>query len=97
MIFGLFKKKKSKEELGEPIGEVVHFFAHVKVGVVKLRRGTLSPGDTIYIKGHTTDFEQKIKSMQVDHKPVEKAEKGHEIGLRVNGKVRHGDKVYKVG
>jgi putative protease len=96
MIFGLFKRKRKVEELGEPIGEVTHFFPHVKAGVIKLKKDTLSIGDTIYIKGHTTDFEQKIKSMQVNHKPIEKASKGHEIGLRVGGKVRHGDKVYKL-
>ncbi len=96
MIFGLFRKKRTKEELGEPIGEITHFFPHVKAAVIKLKKGTLSLGDTIYVKGHTTDFEQKIKSLQYDHKPIEKAEKGQEAGIRVSGKVRHGDKVYKI-
>ena len=96
MIFGLFRKKRTVAELGEPIGEITHFFPHVKAGVIKLSRNTLSVGDTIYVKGHTTDFEQKIKSLQVNHKPIEKASKGHEVGLKVKGKVRHGDKVYKV-
>jgi len=96
MIFGLFKKKRRAEELGEPIGEVTHFFPHVKAGVIKLKRETLSVGDTIYIKGHTTDFEQKIKSMQANHAPIEKASKGQEIGMKVKSKVRHGDKVYKI-
>lgn len=96
MIFGLFTKKRTKEELGEPIGEVTHFFSHVKAGVIKLKKDTLSLGDTIYIKGHTTDFEQKIKSMQINHVPVQKASPGQEIGLKVRSKVRHGDRVYKV-
>lgn len=96
MIFGLFKKRRTEAELGEPIGEVTHFFPHVKAGVIKLKKDTLSTGDTIYIKGHTTDFEQKIKSMQINHVPVEKASQGQEIGLKVKSKVRHGDKVYKV-
>ncbi|MGB2705982.1 MAG: hypothetical protein WBC74_03925 [Candidatus Omnitrophota bacterium] len=96
MIFGLFTKKRSVEELGEPIGEITHFFPHVKAGVIKLKKDTLSVGDTIYIKGHTTDFEQKIKSMQVNHAPIEKASKGQEIGFKVKSKVRHGDKVYKL-
>jgi len=96
MIFGLFRKKRNEAELGEPIGEVTHFFPHVKAGVIKLKRDTLSVGDTIYIKGHTTDFEQKIKSMQVNHAPLEKASKGQEIGMKVKSKVRHGDKVYKL-
>lgn len=96
MIFGLFAKKKSVEELGEPIGEVTHYFSHVKASVIKLKKDTLSIGDTIYIKGHTTDFEQKIKSMQVNHAPIDKASPGQEIGLKVKSKVRHGDKVYKI-
>ncbi len=96
MIFGLFKKKRTAAELGEPIGEITHFFPHVKAGVIRLEKNTLSAGDTIYIKGHTTDFEQKIKSMQVNHTPIEKASKGQEVGLKVKCKVRHGDKVYKV-
>ncbi len=96
MIFGLFKKKRSLEELGEPIGEVTHFFPHVKAAVIKIKRDTISVGDTLYLKGHTTDFEQKVKSMQINRVPIEKASKGQEIGLKVKSKVRHGDKVYKV-
>ena len=96
MIFGLFKRKRSVEELGEPIGEVTHFFPHVKAAVIKLKKDTLGIGDTLYIKGHTTDFEQKIKSMQVNHAPIEKALRGQEIGMKVKSKVRHGDKVYKI-
>jgi len=96
MFFGLFKRKKSVEELGDPIGEITHFFPHVKAAVIKLKTGSLATGDTIYIKGHTTDFEQKIQSIQADHKPIEKASKGQEAGIRVKSKVRHGDKVYKI-
>ena len=96
MIFGLFKKKKTVKELGEPIGEITHFFPHVKAAVIKLKKDDLSAGDTIHFKGHTTDFEQKVKSLQLNHVPVEKASKGQEVGLKVKCKVRHGDKVYKV-
>jgi translation elongation factor EF-1alpha len=96
MFFGLFKKRRSVEELGDPIGEITHYFPHVKASVIKIKKGTLSVGDTIYVKGHTTEFEEKIKSMQVNHKPIESASKGQEIGLKVVGKVRHGDKVYKI-
>ena len=96
MIFGLFKKKRTEEELGDPIGEVTHFFPHVKAAVIKLKKTSLAVGDTIYVKGHTTDFEQKISSMQVNHKPINSAKKGQEIGLKIKSKVRHGDKVYKI-
>ena len=96
MIFGLFRRKRTDEELGEPVGEITHFFPHVKAAVIKLKKNTLGVGDTIYVKGHTSDFEQKIKSMQINHEPVEKASKGQEVGVKVKCKVRHGDKVYKL-
>ncbi|OGW74927.1 MAG: hypothetical protein A2Z72_00015 [Omnitrophica bacterium RBG_13_46_9] len=84
------------DELGESIGEVTHFFPHVKAAVIKLRKDGLSQGDTIYLKGHTTDFEQRVKSLQVNHIAIEKALKGQEVGVKVRSKVRHGDKVYKI-
>ena len=65
-------------------------------GVIKLKRDTVSVGDTLYLKGHTTDFEQKVSSMQINHAPINKASKGQEIGMKVRSKVRHGDKVYKI-
>jgi len=96
MIFGLFKKKKNVAELGDPIGEITHYFPHVKAAVIKLKKDALAVGDTIYIKGHTTDFEQKVKSMQINRRPIEKASKGQEIGMKIKHKVRHGDRVYKI-
>ncbi|NQT21838.1 MAG: hypothetical protein HQ579_00185 [Candidatus Omnitrophica bacterium] len=96
MIFGLFQRKRSDAELGEPIGEITHFFPHVKAGVIKITKGTVSSGDTVYIKGHTTAFEQKIKSMQINRQTVDNAQRGQEIGIKVAKRVRRGDKVYKV-
>jgi putative protease len=49
------------------------------------------------VKGHTTDFTQTIASMQINHQQVNEVKKGQEIGIQVKGKVRHKDKVYKVG
>lgn len=95
MIFGFFKKKKPKEEL-EEIGQISHYFPHAKAGVVKLDKGTLEIGDTIRIIGNTTNFKQKVKSLQVNNKPIEKATEGKEIGLLVKKRVRGGDKVFKV-
>lgn len=86
-------KKKSPAEI--PIGKITHFFPHVQAGVIKVLKGPFEVGQAIKIKGHTTDFTQTIESMQVDHVPVNKAEKGAEIGLKVNSKVRHGDLVFK--
>ena len=52
-------------------------------------------GDTIYVKGATSDFTQKIDSMQIDHADIEEAKAGQSIGLKVKEKVRQHDKVYK--
>jgi len=80
----------------KPIGEITHYFPHVKVGVIKLSTKELNIGDVLRIKGHTTDFKQKVDSMQIDHVPVQKAKKGDDIGLRVKRRVRGGDSVYKI-
>lgn len=80
----------------KPIGEIVHFFDKIEVAVVR----ALSPmkvGDKIRIVGgEDTDFEQEIKSMQIDHEEVKSAKKGAEFGTKINEKVRDGYKVFKV-
>jgi len=53
-------------------------------------------GDTIHFVGYTTDFEQKINSMQIEHQAVDSAKTGDGVGIKVKDRVRHGDKVYKV-
>lgn len=83
--------KKPKEGI---IGIVTHYFPKVRAAVIKLK-APLAAGDTIKIKGHTTDFTQKITSMQIDHVPLNSAKKGQEIGLLVNSRVRQNDAVYK--
>jgi putative protease len=62
--------------------------------VVELE-GTLKVGDTIAVKGPTTDFEQKVDSMQIEHANVPKAEAGQSIGLKMAERVRETDVVYK--
>lgn len=88
-------KKKPMPKAQQPIGKVTHYFPHVQAGVVKVLKGPLSVGDTITVKGHTTNFTQKIESMQIDHVPITVAQKGAEIGLKVTSLVRHGDLVFK--
>jgi U32 family peptidase len=96
MIFGFFKRKPKEENL-EEIGEVTHYFPHVKAGIIKLNdQSSIGVGEVIRIKGSTTDFKQKVVSLQIDHKPIQKATKGKEIGLKVKKRVRQGDKIYKV-
>jgi len=77
------------------VGEVIKFFAKPSVAAIKITEGTLTIGDTILIKGHTTDFQEEVKSMQIDNVPVEKAEAGQLIGIKVKDRVREGDTVYK--
>ncbi len=87
------KASKGKEVL---IGRVSHYFPQVKAGAIVIKSGMVTMGDTIHIKGHTTDFKQKIKSLQIDRMPVEKASKGDEIGVLLKSRVRINDEVYKV-
>ncbi len=89
------EEKKEEEIKGEVIGEVFTYFSHVSVAGIKLS-GTLKVGDKIRIKGHTTDMEITVESMQIERKEVEEAKKGDSIGIKVPDKVRDGDKVYKV-
>ena len=76
------------------IGRITHFFPKISVAVVELK-GTLKVGDTIAVKGPTTDFEQKVDSMQIEHENVPKAEAGQSIGLKMAERVRETDVVYK--
>lgn len=80
----------------EKIGQITHYFAKIGVGVLEITNGELKVGDTIHIKGHTTELYQKVQSMQVEHKPVESARAGEEVGLKVEGPVRENDIVYKI-
>ena len=81
------------EELKE-IGKVMGFYSHISVVAIELT-GDLAVGDTIVIKGHTTNLEQPVDSMQIEHDKVEKAKKGDQIGIKVKDKVRLHDIVYK--
>ena len=76
------------------VGQITHFFSKISVAVIELRK-PLKVGDTIVVKGPTTDFEQPVESMQIEHKDVQKAEAGQSIGLKVLQRVRETDLVYK--
>jgi translation elongation factor EF-1alpha len=77
------------------VGKVSDFFAHVVVAGIDMT-GTLKVGDKIHIKGHTTDIEMDLTSMQIDNTNVNKAKKGDSVGIKVPERVRPGDIVYKV-
>lgn len=85
----------SVEEKPVEVGKITHFFSKINVAVVELT-APLSVGDKIRIQGPTTDFEQTVQSMQIEHENVEAAKKGQSIGLRVSERVRENDTVYKV-
>lgn len=88
------RKTAGKKEKEKVIGIVTHYFPKVRAAVVKLK-APLAAGDRIRIKGHTTDFTQTATSLQIDRVPINSAQKGQEIGLLVESRVRQHDTVYK--
>jgi len=80
----------------EEIGKITHFFSKINVGVIETTKGELRVGDTIHIKGHTTDFYQKVQSLQVENSPVDAVRVGESAGLKVESPVRVNDLVLKV-
>ncbi|HSB49537.1 MAG TPA: hypothetical protein VLD15_08485 [Burkholderiales bacterium] len=81
---------------GERIGVVTHYFSHLSVAVVKLEGARLRVGDTIHVRGHTTDFKQRVDSLQVNHQAVQEVGPGDDFGLKVRDHAREHDVVYKV-
>ena len=79
----------------ELIGTITHYFPKPQVGVLKLQ-ADLELGDVLHLRGHTTDFEQRIESMQVEHSAVETAGAGTEVAVKLNERVRAGDEAYRV-
>ncbi len=78
------------------IGKVTHYFSKIGVAAIEITNDSLSVGDTIRIKGHTTDFTETVDSIQLDNQPVPKAMPGQSIGLKVKEHARQHDAVYKV-
>ena len=79
------------------VGKVTHFFKKIMVAGIDITDGTIKVGDTIHIKGATTDFEMTIDSMQIDRDPVQEATVGQSIGIKVPDAVRDGDGVFMSG
>lgn len=79
----------------EEIGRVSDFFARPVVAGIDLT-GTLKVGDRIHIKGHTTDLEVAVTSMQIHNVDVNEAKAGDAVGIKVPDRVRRGDHVYKI-
>ena len=83
------------EERLEQIGAIRHYYSKIGVAVIDLT-AKIVVGDTIRVKGTTTDVRQKVDSMQIEHANVQNASAGQSIGLKVADKVREGDLVYKI-
>src|SRR6516162_10161428 len=81
---------------GERIGVVTHYYSHLSVAILRLDSGTLRVGDVIHIRGHTTDFSQRVESLEVNHAPVTEVGPNDDFGLKVVEHVREHDVVYKV-
>ncbi len=77
------------------VGTITHYYGHLSVGIIELQ-DVLKIGDTVHIKGHTSDFTEAVESMQIEHANVTEAKKGDSIGINVTQKVHAHDKVYKV-
>jgi Elongation factor Tu domain 2 len=84
-------------EPGERLGVVTHYYSHLSVAIMRLESGTLRVGDVIHIRGHTTDFSQKVESLEVNQAPVTEVRPNEEFGLKVAEHAREHDVVFKVG
>jgi len=80
----------------EKIGKIVKYFAKPSVAAIEITDDYLTRGDRIKIKGHTTDFEDTVTSMQQDNQAIERALPGQMIGIKVKERVREDDIVYKI-
>jgi putative protease len=80
----------------EAIGTVTHYYSHLNVIVIQLNKGELKTGETIHVKGHTTDFTQSVESMEYEHRHVEQAAAGQSVGIKVMDHAREHDIVYRV-
>jgi len=82
--------------MAEKIGNIENYFSKIGVAVVHVTDGTLTKGDTIAIRGATTDFEMSVVSMQIDRIDVDSVSAGTKVGLKVPERVRPNDEVFKV-
>ena len=80
----------------EEVGLVSNYFSKISVAAVEITNGTVSVGDVLHILGHTTDLECTVEAMQIEHSSVSNVKKGDSVGIKVSGRVREGDKVYKI-
>lgn len=80
----------------EQVGVVVKFFVKPSVAAIEVTNGSIKTGDLLKYKGHTTDFDEQVTSLEKDNQVIEEANVGDLIGIKVKERVRENDKVYKV-
>jgi len=78
------------------VGHVKEYFAKVGVAGIEISEGNLLVGDTIHVKGHTTDLTQRVDSIQLEHQPLQRADPGQLVGIKMRERVRPHDLVFKV-
>ncbi len=78
------------------LGRITHYFGKIGVGAIEITQDSLAVGDTIRVKGHTSDFTQPVDSMQIDGQSVEEATAGQSVGIKLKESARPHDTVYKV-
>ncbi len=78
---------------GVRIGEVIHFYNKIQVAVLRISE-PIKLGDRLHFLGAHTDFLQEVRSMQIEHQPIEEAEAGSEVAVKVDQRVRRGDSVF---
>ncbi len=80
----------------EEIGKITHYFSKIGVAAIEITDGGLAVGDTIHVTGHTSDFTQKVDSIQLDGKAVDRAAPGQSVGIKTPQHAREHDAVFKV-
>lgn len=80
---------------GKRIGNVTHFYGKISVAVIQLS-GPIHLGDKVHFLGNSTDFDQDVGSLQIEHQSIEEASSGQEVAMKVDRRVRPGDRVFKL-
>ncbi|MBI4638413.1 MAG: translation elongation factor-like protein [Candidatus Rokubacteria bacterium] len=81
----------------EKIGVVTDYYARIGVAAISLTDGDIRAGDRIRVRGQTTDFTQSVESLEVEHRAVERAQRGSEVALKTRERVRRHDQVFRLG
>ena len=78
------------------IGVITHYYGHIGVGIIKIEAEGLKVGDTLHFKGHTSDFQQNIESIQLEHQDIQEGKVRDQVGIKVSEHVREHDEFFKI-